>query len=495
MLAAALERPPEQRSAYLDQNCTEPAVRREVESLLVAHDNGGSFLDPPDSTAAAGLPTKELRIGSRLSHYEVLARIAAGGMGVVYKARDTKLGRLVALKLLPQGTLADQTARARFLREAQNASSLNHPNIATIYEVGEDAGEIYIAMEFVEGRSLSAIIPGDGFAIETALRYGIEISAALAHAHDRGIIHRDLKPANVAVTLEGHVKVLDFGLAKRMSSVEVTEATRSMNSLTEAGMIVGTLPYMAPETLRGEPVDARTDIWALGVVLSEMLAGAPPFHGRTAYELSSAILREMPGPLPGRVPLGLQSVTQRCLAKEREQRYQRASEVCAALEAIQAHTAEIVPAPAQRRFRFRPLLIGSGVAAFFLLGLGILEWFHLAGSTPPVVPQEEWVQLTDFADSAVAPTLSPDGRMLAFIRGEDTFIGAGQVYAKLLPNGDPVELTHDGVTKMSPQFSPDSSKIAYTVDGWNTWSVPSLGGEARLMLPNAEGLTWIDPGH
>jgi eukaryotic-like serine/threonine-protein kinase len=493
VLASVLERPPQDRRAYLKSTCADPTLRREVESLLAAHETGDTaFFDPPGQPFAS---PKEMPAGSRLGRYEIVSRIGAGGMGVVYKARDTQLGRLVALKLLPEGALADQAARARFLREAQSASSLNHSNIATIYEVGEDAGEVYIAMELVEGRPLSEMISGEGLAIETALRFGTEISAALAHAHERGIVHRDLKPSNIVIASDGHVKVLDFGLAKRLSASAVDEVTRSFNSLTQPGTIVGTLPYMAPETLRGEPADPRTDIWALGAVLSEMLSGRPPFHGRTSHELSAAILREVPVPLPPRVPASLQSVALRCLAKEPEQRYQHASEVRAALEVIRAQTSEAVsPAHASHRPN-RWLLIGVGAAVILLLAFGVFEWLQTRNSSSLVVPQENWVQITDFADSAVSPALSPDGRILAFIRGDDTFIGDGQIYAKLLPNGDPVQLTHDASPKMSPQFSPDGSTIAYTADDWNTWSVPSLGGDARLMLPNAEGLTWIDPGH
>ncbi len=490
ILAGALERPPEERRVYLDEACTEPELRREVQSLIDAHEQAEStFMGKPLVRTS-----EELKSGTKLGPYEILTCIGAGGMGVVYKARDTRLRRTLALKLLPEGALVDEIARTHLLREAQNASALNHPNIATIYEVGEDAGRIYIAMELVEGQSLDALLKYDLLPFETAIRYGLEISSALAHAHERGIVHRDLKPANIVITADGRAKVLDFGLAKRLSAAELEEATRSQRSLTEAGAIVGTLRYMAPETLRGESADARTDLWALGVVLYEMAASAPPFQGRTTYELTSAILREPPGVLPQRVPLGLRAVIQRCLTKEREQRYQRASEVRAALETISSHTVELGTSPQPRSAR-RWMLIGWGVPLILLLGLGAFEWFHLKGSAPAPASQESWVQISDFADSAVSPALSPDGRILTFIRGEETFVGAGQVYAKLLPDGEPVQLTHDGLLKMSPQFSPDGSTIAYMAGGWNTWIVPVLGGEPRLMLPNAEGLTWIDPGH
>ena len=440
-----------------------------------------------------------LQSGTRLGPYEIVGRLGAGGMGVVYKARDIKLGRLLALKLLPEAALADPTARARLLREAQNASSLNHPNIATIYEAGEDAGRIYIAMELVEGQPLNTLLRRDGLAIETVNRYGLQICAALAHAHERGVVHRDLKPANVVVTTDGQAKVLDFGLAKRLSAADLEEATVSQMSLTEAGAIVGTLRYMAPETLRGEPADERTDLWALGVILYEMSAGAPPFDGRTAYELSSAILRETVEPLPQHVPPGLRSTIQRCLAKEREHRYQRATEVRAALEAIASNTQPVSAAqPRSRRAGWVGL--SAGAVAVLLLLAGGFHFFRSKLLPPATPPRVDWVQLTDFADSAVSPALSPDGRILVFIRGGDTFVGTGEIEAKLLPSGEPVQLTHDSTSKMSPEFSPDGSSVAYTVASdqrftWDTWVVPVLGGEPRLMMPNADGLTWIEANH
>ncbi len=492
VLAEALERAPEERAAYLDLACTDGDVRREVESLLIADEqrtvtNGVSAMLGNEET---------LKIGGRLAHYEIVGRIGAGGMGVVYKARDTKLGRPVALKVLADGSLAGGTARARMLREARNASALNHPNIATIYEVGEDGGQIYIAMELVEGRPLSEVIRRDGLAPEAVGRYALQIAAALSQAHERGIVHRDLKPANVVVTPEGSVKVLDFGLAKRFSASEIEQATVSEQTLTEFGAIVGTLTYMAPETLRGEEADARTDVWALGAVTYEMAAGAPPFKGKTPYELSSAILRETLPTLPTRVPSGLQSVMQRCLAKEREQRYQRASEVRAALEVVAPHSvAAAEPAPPARAARWRWWAAGvTGIA--LLIGAGAsYVWLRPRQAATPAESAGSWVQLTDFADSAVSPALSPDGRILAFIRGGNTFIGNGQIYAKVLPDGEAVQLTHDQSDKMSPEFSPDGSTIAYTTGPWDTWSVPVLGGAPQLMLPNAEGLTWIDPHH
>jgi eukaryotic-like serine/threonine-protein kinase len=470
---------------------------------FVVIDEDASVAADPSQNAKE---THSLKAGDRIGVYEIIAPLGSGGMGVVYKARDTKLERLVALKFLRGSDRDGDSAETRLLREARSASALNHPHIATIYEVGESDGRAYIAMEFVEGRALSAVLERDSLAPETAVRYGLEIAAALALAHDRGIVHRDLKPANVMITTRGSVKVLDFGLARRMPGDDSSAVTVSQKPVTEESSVSGTLLYMAPETLRGEPADARTDLWALGAVLYEMVIGHPPFEGRTAYEVSSAILREPPKAFPAQVPLRLQTVIQRCLAKEREHRYQRASEVHAALETIGAD----VLSPSVPQSGSSPALVATprrprrGMTVFALAGAGVIlliaavwggEELYQSKSAAPPRSSDQWTQLTDFADSATSPALSPDGKILTFIRGAETFFGPGQIEAKVLPSGDPVELTHDGRMKMSPQFSADGSSIAYTVyDGinWDTWTVPLLGGEPRKLFTNAEGLTWID---
>ena len=313
-----------------------------------------------------------------VSHYRIVEKVGAGGMGVVYRAHDDRLSRDVALKFLPDELNHDENARALLIREARTASALNHPNICTIYDVGEEAGKSYIVMEFVSGRSLAEQIPEDGLPVETVIRYGEQIADALAHAHERGVIHRDLKTPNVIVMPGGRVKVLDFGLAKHMTPGEITLKTQSISTLTSEGAIVGTMHYMAPELFRGEPADARSDVWALGVVLYEMANGKRPFRGRTSYELSSMILHDSPPPLRDNVPLGLRSVIEHCLAKEPAQRYQHASEIRAALEALRTNSA-VIPAsaiqasailapPAAPDSRFgRAVLAVSAVAALLLI--------------------------------------------------------------------------------------------------------------------------------
>ncbi len=279
-------------------------------------------------------PVHVLEAGSLIAgKYRILEEIGRGGMGIVYKAEDIQLKRTAALKFLSPDSTAIPSRAKRFAQEAQTASALNHPNICTIYEVGEADGNSYIAMEYVDGRPLDRMIPPGGLPPEDVLRFGSQIVEAFEHAHERGVIHRDLKSANVVITPAGRVKVLDFGLAKRLITEELGEATRSQLSLTEEGVIAGTLPYLAPETLQGNPADARSDIWALGVVLYEMAAGTRPFQGRTGFELTSSILRDTPTPVPARTPAGLHAVIRKCLEKDLEKRFQTVSEVRSALEA------------------------------------------------------------------------------------------------------------------------------------------------------------------
>jgi serine/threonine protein kinase len=274
--------------------------------------------------------------GQVLGHCRIVAKIGEGGRGVVYRAHDEMLRRDVALKVVKKGVGLDASASQNLLHEARASSALSHPNICTIHEVGETEGELYIVMELVEGKTLHAMSADAGLPSDAVLRYGVQIASALVRAHDRGIVHRDLKSANILVTSEGLVKVLDFGLAKHVGGQVFEGATRSFATVESASSVSGTLPYMAPEIFRGEPADYRSDLWALGVVLYETASGRLPFEGRTGFEISSAILREQPKPLGPPVPPGLWSVIQRCLAKEPMQRYQRAGEVQAALEAVQS---------------------------------------------------------------------------------------------------------------------------------------------------------------
>jgi eukaryotic-like serine/threonine-protein kinase len=323
-------------------------------------------------------------IGRSISHYSITEKLGEGGMGVVYRARDLMLHRDVALKFLTLQTLEeDPSARERVLQEARTISALNHPNICTIYEVGEEAGSPYLAMEFVEGHSLTQEIISGGMATDVVVRHGTQLADALAHAHERGIVHRDLKSGNVLVTPSGRLKVLDFGLSRRVEQRISEDTTKFDESWDEQHSITGTLPYMAPELLRGHEADPRSDVWALGVMLYEMAAGRRPFRGGTPYELSASILREVPPAISPELPPVLQSVIDKCLDKDPTQRYRSGGEVRAALEAAAtASRSERIPVAAlalreteQRSARARRRLwYGSAAFVAVVLLLGGLLW-------------------------------------------------------------------------------------------------------------------------
>src|SRR5215472_6297856 len=255
-------------------------------------------------------------IGQVLGHCRITAKIGEGGMGVVYRAYDEVLHRDVAVKVVKKETGAGASASQNLLQEARASSALAHPNICTIHEVGETDGDLFIIMELVEGKSLHEMTASGGLPPESVLRFGVQIASALSRAHDRGIVHRDLKSTNVVVTSDGLAKVLDFGLARRVGGGLLDAPTMTFSTIQGASSVSGTLPYMAPEILLGEPADPRSDLWALGVVLYELASGRLPFEGRTGFEISSAIMREIPKPLGPPVPPGLWAVIQRCLSKE-----------------------------------------------------------------------------------------------------------------------------------------------------------------------------------
>src|SRR5437899_8022111 len=273
-------------------------------------------------------------LGQRFGHYLIEQTLGEGGMGVVYRARDEKLQREVALKFLGVLPAGGSASHENVLQEARAISALNHPNICTVYEVGEIEGKPYIAMEYVEGHALTMEISSNGMALDQVERYGMQLADALNHAHSRGIIHRDLKSANVMVTPQGRLKVLDFGISRRLDTGQgISETTRFDKSWESQHTFTGTIQYVAPEVLRGGDGDARSDIWSMGVLLYEIATGRRPLKGVTTFELSAAILRERAPLITPPLPPILQSVIDRCLDKDPGQRYQSAGEVRAALEA------------------------------------------------------------------------------------------------------------------------------------------------------------------
>jgi eukaryotic-like serine/threonine-protein kinase len=442
-----------------------------------------------------------------VSHFRVLGKLGEGGMGVVYRAEDVRLGRPVALKFLPQSLAGDPRALARFKREARAASALNHPNICTIYDVGEDAGQHFIAMELLEGRTLHDLIGGRPRDGDEVVRVGLQVAEALEAAHARGIIHRDIKPANIFVGERGQVKVLDFGLASLEPahrgaggaagpSLAATVSGPDLG-VTGSGAVVGTLAYMSPEQARGVPLDARSDLFSLGAVLYEMSSGRRAFDGPTAALVVDAVLHRSPAPLERsnpNVPPGLVAVVAKALEKDRDMRYQSAADLRADLMRLRRDSESGTTAITETRRSARKRTAGIViVAALAVAAVASGLYLSRRRADTPGGSSSVWEAVTNFADSAVSPAISRDGRMVAFVRGPETFFGPGQVYVKLLPDGEPVRLTRDEAAKMDPEFSPDGSRIAYTAyqGGWDTWVVPTLGGEPRLMLANAESVRWI----
>jgi eukaryotic-like serine/threonine-protein kinase len=490
---AALGHPPGERIAFLQQACAgDEGLLREVKSLLGYEAEAERLFEQPVSEAA----TRKLAIlrGTRFGPYEVLDWIGSGGMGEVYRARDTRLGREVAIKVLPEEAAGDAGRLRRFEREARSAAALNHPNIATVYEVGDHEGTRFIAMELVEGQTLKDRLEAARLSMKELLDFASQIARGLAKAHESGIVHRDLKPGNLMVTSDGLVKILDFGLARR-----TPHASDVGSGLTREGMVLGTVQYMSPEQAAARPHDHRSDQFSFGAILYEMATGRRAFERDTTPQTLAAIIEDEPEPLRtlnAEVPAGLSSIVERCLAKDPDRRFASTAELVRELALV---SAPAIPAPLGRPTR--------RLAAIGLALVAVIAAFAVSRFTSrPAAPQRlgkplEAVPFTTYPGHEAEPTFSPDGAQVAF-----TWDGESQdnhdIYVKAIGAEQPLRLTSDPGRDGSPAWSPDGTRIAFLRDK------PGGGSEMRLIPPTGgperrlgevqglahQGLSWSPDG-
>ena len=429
--------------------------------------------------------------GTKLGPYEIIAPLGAGGMGEVYRARDPRLQREVAIKILPELVSDNPERLRRFEQEARAAGALNHPNILAVYDVGTHEGTPYLVTELLEGSSLRIRLIAGPLPSRKATEYGVQIAHGLAAAHDKGVVHRDLKPDNVFICRDGRAKILDFGLAK-LTLPESNDATvTSFERLdqTGSGIVLGTAGYMSPEQVRGEKADSRSDIFSFGVVLYEALSGQRAFQGATAADRASAILKEDPTDLrsSGRlISAALERIVRRCLEKDPRQRFESARDLAFHLETLSTES----ETGAQPRGPAKKSSISWMVPVLVVLAAVLGAWWYIAKFHATPVTPVTFLRLTDFAGLEETPAISPDGKSVAFVSDN---AGPRQIFIRLLAGGPPLQVTHDSGAHLEPRWSQDSASVIYYTppsEGetqGTLWEVSALGGAPRRLVPALSG--------
>ncbi len=424
---------------------------------------------------------------SRVGPYEIVSPLGAGGMGEVYRATDTRLGRDVAIKVLPAEFASDPDRLRRFEQEARAVAALNHPSILAIHDIGSHEGAPYFVTELLEGETVRAALQRGAMKPRAAMELAAQIAQGLAAAHEKGIVHRDLKPGNVFITRDEHVKILDFGLAKAVSPTTREDRAKvtTLEEMTDAGKVMGTAAYMSPEQVRGVPVDQRSDIFSLGVVLYEMVTGRQAFGRESTTETMAAILKEDP-PDPSSVsavvPPALSRAIAHCLEKRPEERFQTARDLAFELKAIVADTTGGRTAPPRARARRVAALTATAATLLVLAAAGL--WWVRRSNAP--IRATNFQLISTFPGSHRWPTFSPDGSMIAFVSDAD---GSPQLWVKNLAGGDPIKITSGKLDPSHPSWSPFGDQIIFQggedLESQSIWSVPPLGGPPRRVLEGA----------
>ncbi|PWT80512.1 MAG: hypothetical protein C5B44_05275 [Acidobacteria bacterium] len=560
---SALEREPADRLPFLENACGgDKALRNQIEALLAAHDRAGSFIESPGLEVEARLLANdhvELATGATIAHYTIISSLGVGGMGEVYLAHDSQLGRKVALKLLPPGFTMDADRVRRLQQEARVASGLNHPNIITIYEIGRVDGRHFIAMEFVDGKTLRQLIEtrshgtrdadltGAGLKLREVLNIAIQVADALDAAHEVGIVHRDIKPENIMVRQrDGYAKVLDFGLATLTKSAanEVNHEAPTLAQIqTSVGSVMGTASYMSPEQARGERVDARTDLWSLGVVVYEMVAGKPPFAGSTSQDVMAAILRDEPKSMWVDVPDRLRWIVEKALRKERNERYQTAREMVSDLRDLKKHeddirqrierpassnlksgvrtrestteeqadvTGDVAAGPTSSessvfsRVKRRSRAIIGLTAIVSVLAAIAFGWYRFIGQknqiaqnpTRPVVPfQTMKIARLTSTGKVTDAAISPDGKYVVQVVDEG---GQESLWMKHVATSSNVQINPPADVKyLGLTFSPGGDYLYYNAwdkkSPFSLYQMPVLGGASRKLVVDIDSVVTFSP--